>query len=190
MFLSISNPKENVTIKAVDKQAGGTELNEGDVVTIEDLMYGMLLPSSNTCALAFARVCGEKILVSLNDGGSYSDNECINAFVDEMANKCEKIGMNNSVFESPSGLSESNLTTAKDLLKMMVEACSYNSIQKIWNKKNYTIHVKGVNARDINITTSVADETLESEYYILGGKTGTLYLASTHIALVAIVKPN
>lgn len=182
---------ERITIVSEDIQDGSSSiLSVGDMVTITDLMYGMLLPSSNTCAMAFARVAGEKILKSQNGEGTYTATECQNAFISAMATKATNLGMTDSTFVSPSGRSESNLTTVVDMLKFTIEACSYPIIEKIWNKKSYTIAVKGSNARNVDIVTTVADAGLESLYYIFGGKTGTLSLTQSSIALVMVAQAN
>ena len=187
----LSDMYERVVIVSEDIQDGASSiLSVGDIVTITDLMYGMLLPSSNTCAMAFARVAGEKILKSQNGEGTYTATECQNAFVSAMATKATNLGMTSSTFVSPSGRSESNQTTVIDMLKFTIEACSYPIIEKIWNKKSYTIAVKGSNARNVDIVTTVADAGLESLYYIFGGKTGNLSLTQSSIALVMVAQAN
>ena len=185
----ITNIGERVTIVSDDIQDGSSSiLSIGDVVTVKDLIYAMLLNSSNTSAMAFARTAGEKILISQNGEGIYSATECLSAFVSEMAVKASDLGMTNSVFVSPSGRSESNLTTVIDMLRFTIEACSYPLIQKIWNKKSYTMAVKGENERNVDIVTTVTDAGTESLYYIFGGKTGTLSLQQTSIALVLVAE--
>ena len=167
----ITSVMEKVTLTSDDIQAGsGNFFYAGDVMTIEDLMLGMMLPSSNTCAMAFAHHIGKKILG--NDSASYSD--CISAFVSEMNRKASILGCSNSAFDTPSGLSKTNKTTAEDLLKFLIEACSWDEILRVWNKKAYTIKVGGTNARDVELETTVTDANLETDYYIFGGKTGSL----------------
>ena len=167
----ITSVMDKVTLTSDDIQSGsGNFFSAGDVMTIEDLMLGMMLPSSNTCAMAFAHHIGKKILG--NESASYSD--CISAFVSEMNRKASILGCSNSAFDTPSGLSKTNKTTASDLLKFLIEACSYNEILRVWNKKTYTIKVGGTNARDVELETTVTDANLETDYYIFGGKTGSL----------------
>ena len=185
----ISDVYERVTISSDDIEDGSSSiLQSGDIVTINDLIYAMMLPSSNTSAIAFSRVAGKKILESQNGEGSYTDAECKTAFLAQMAVKASNLGMTDSTFVSPSGRSENNLTTVKDMLRFTIDACSYPEILRIWNKKSYDIAVKGTNARTVHIETSVADTTLESMYYIFGGKTGTLSLQNTAIALVMVAQ--
>ena len=59
----IVDENELVTIESSDIIGGsGDNLQAGDVVTIRDLVYDMLLPSSNDAATALARYVGAKIL--------------------------------------------------------------------------------------------------------------------------------
>ena len=167
----ITSVMEKVTITQNDIQSGsGDFFYSGDVMTIEDLMFGMMLPSSNTCAMAFAHHIGKKILG--NDSASF--NDCISAFVFEMNRKATLLGCENSAFDTPSGLSRTNKTTASDLLRFLIDACSHNEILRVWNKKEYDINVTGTNPRTVHLDTTVTNTTLENDYYIFGGKTGSL----------------
>lgn len=170
----LDNVSEIITIKSSDSEGGsGPTLSNGDTMTMQELMLCMALPSSNTGAQAFARICGAKMLETKGIT-TYTDSECRTEFVAQMNAKASYIGMANSTFANASGTSSSNVTTTNDLIQMLVEACSYPEILKIWNKKSYTISVGGSNPRTITITTTVANQTLENSYYILGGKTGSL----------------
>jgi hypothetical protein len=186
----IPNMHERITIVNDDIEDGSSSLlSAGDVVTINDLVYAMMLVSSNTSAIAFARVSGDKILTAQGDTGEHTAAACQTAFLAEMAKKATLLGMTNSAFYSPSGRLITNQMTAKDMLRMTIEACSYPQIQKIWNKKSYTLEVGGTNARTLSLTTTVTDNALEALYYVFGGKTGTLSLSgSSAIALVMVAQ--
>ena len=182
----VDNVKEVITISSNDVQGGsGNYFSAGDTMTIEELMLAMMLPSSNTAATAFGRVCGKKMLLSKGTT-SPTDAECLTEFLSAMAKKASYIGMTNSVFTSASGLANGSQVTAKDMLQMMIEACSYPQILKVWNKKSYTIAVGGTNPRNVNLTTTVTDQTIEASYAILGGKTGILGDGSSAAALVMV----
>ena len=58
------------------------------------------------------------------------------------------------------------------MLKVLLEACSYPEILKIWGKKTHTYRVGGERARDIELITTVKQAALEQDYRIIGGKTG------------------
>lgn len=184
----VDSVKEVITIKSSDVQSGsGNYFSAGDMMTIEELMLAMMLPSSNTAAQAFARICGEKMLKSVADG-TYTDAQCMTEFISKMNAKAAYIGMSNSTFTSASGLATTNKMTVKDMIQMIVEACSYNQILKIWNKKSYTIAVGGTNPRSVQLETTVTDASIENDYYIFGGKTGILGDGSSAAALIMVAK--
>ena len=116
--------------------------------------------------------------VSVSDNNEYvpvSEDVAKEAFISKMNEKAVSLGMENSNFVNPHGLGDAQqLTTASDLIKLGINACGYDELLKVWNKKTYTVKVTGVNARDVVLTTSVTGATLEDHYYIFGGKTGTL----------------
>lgn len=92
----------------VDDRAVGVEgtsmyLAKGDVVTLRDLCYGMLLPSGNDAANAVAyRVSGD-----------------VNAFSDVMNEYAANLSMTSTHFVTPSGLdANGHLSTAADMAKL------------------------------------------------------------------------
>lgn len=179
----VNDLNEKVTIKSSDIETGsGNVFTAGDIVSIKDLLYAMMLPSSNTGAHAFARACGEKI-VTLN-GGTPTDTSAYNAFISAMTAKASVLGMTNSVFIKASGGTVDNKMTARDAVRMTIEACSYPELMKIWGKRSYVIAVGGTNPRSVTINTTVTDAALEQKYTILGGKTGSWN--STYYALVMV----
>ncbi|HHV19279.1 MAG TPA: D-alanyl-D-alanine carboxypeptidase [Thermoanaerobacterales bacterium] len=75
-------------------------LEEGEKLTLEQMLYGMMLNSGNDAAIAIAE----------HIGGS------VESFVLMMNQKAREVGAQNTVFINPNGLSEEgHLTTAYDL---------------------------------------------------------------------------
>ncbi len=184
----VQSVKERVSIKASDIQSGsGNVFSAGDTLTIEELMLAMTLPSSNTAAQAFARICGAKMLEAAGVT-SYTDTECRTAFIAQMNGKAAYIGMTGAEFTSASGLATDNKMTITDMMQMIVEACSYPEICKVWGKKQYTIAVGGSNQRNVLLETTVTDSAIEASYTILGGKTGSLDSGATAAALVMVAE--
>ena len=177
----IKSIKDTVTLVSGDIETGsGNYFSAGDVLTIEDLLFGMFLPSSNTCAKTLAHYVGGIIL-----GSSTSVGDCVSAFVAEMNAKAAFIGCTNTIFDTPSGLSANTKSTATDLLRITLEACSCPIIQRIWNKASYDINVGGSNARTQTVTTTVSNATLEASYYIFGGKTGHITGSADALVMIA-----
>ncbi len=82
-------------------------IREGEELTVQDLLYGMLLESSNACAIVLARYVG----------GSEE------AFVQMMNDRAVQIGAVQSHFMNASGLdAEGQYVTARDMALIMREA--------------------------------------------------------------------
>lgn len=82
-------------------------IREDEVLTIQDLLYGMLLESSNACAVVLAR----------HVGGSQE------AFAQMMNDRAVQIGATQSHFVNASGLdAEGQYVTARDMALIMREA--------------------------------------------------------------------
>lgn len=99
-------------------------LQAGEKVTLEVLLYGMLLRSGNDAAVAAAGVCG----------GTVDD------FVGRMNEKAVQLGMKNSRFANPSGLNaEGHYSTAYDMA-LLARACLKNEVlSKIMSTKTVTL---------------------------------------------------
>lgn len=89
----------------IPKEAVGIEgssmyLKEGEVLTIQELLYGLMLSSGNDAAVALAIYCGGTV----------------EGFVDLMNDKAYTLGLANTRFENPNGLdSPGHFSSAKDL---------------------------------------------------------------------------
>jgi len=186
----IDSLAECVTIQGSDIQPGsGGTFYDGDILSMQDIIYCTLFPSSNTCATAFARHIGKKLL---NDDNA-SAADCLTAFYAEMNRKAVAIGCTNSVFTSADGNTDTTLTTASDLVKIAVHACSIYNLANIWNKKAYTAKIKGDHARELSLTYSVTtNPTVADSYYVFGGKTGSGSVDGTTFfrGLAMIAKPK
>jgi D-alanyl-D-alanine carboxypeptidase/D-alanyl-D-alanine carboxypeptidase (penicillin-binding protein 5/6) len=103
---------EMVTIQPEWAGAEGSSLylQAGEQVTLETLLYGMLLRSGNDAALSVAGYCGGDVP----------------RFVAQMNRKAEELGMTNSHFANPNGLNaEGHYSTAYDMA-LLARACLRN----------------------------------------------------------------
>lgn len=108
----------------VPQEAFGIEgssmyLNLGERMTMEDLLYGLMLTSGNDAAVAIAHHVG---------GGD------VNAFIEMMNNRAAEIGSLNTHFVTPNGLhDEEHFTTAYDLALITCEAMKDPVFREIVN---------------------------------------------------------
>ncbi len=89
----------------IPKEAVGIEgssmyLKEGEVLTVQELLYGLMLQSGNDAAVALAIYCGGTV----------------EGFTELMNDKAHRLGMTQSHFANPNGLdSPGNYSTAPDM---------------------------------------------------------------------------
>ena len=101
-----SQMDEEVTFSAdaVAQSRGGTSSiarDIGEVMTMEQCLYGMMLESANECAYAIGEHVG---------GGD------INVFLQMMNDKAKELGCTNTHFVNPNGLpAEDHYTSARDM---------------------------------------------------------------------------
>ena len=117
---------EVVTIKREYTGAEGSSmyLREGEQLTLEALMYGLLLASGNDAALAVAGYCG----------GTVED------FVGQMNRRAALLGMDNTRFVNPSGLTEEgHCSTAADMAKLASTCMKNQDIARIVSTRTITI---------------------------------------------------
>ena len=118
----------------IPKEATGIEgssiyLLEGEILTVEELLYGLLLESGNDSAVALA----------IAAAGS------VDMFVSLMNAKANELGMTKTHFANPHGLPNDNhYTTAADLALLAAVAMKNETFAKIVATKRKTIPYKGI----------------------------------------------
>ena len=96
----------------IPKEAVGIEgssmyLREGEVLTIQELLYGLMMHSGNDAAVALAIYCGGTV----------------EGFAQLMNDKAHRLGLENTHFENPNGLdSPGHYSTARDMAKLTAYA--------------------------------------------------------------------
>lgn len=148
---------ELTDIVIVSKKAAGTGgsrvgLKTGDKVSVQDLLYGLMLCSGNDAAVALAE----------HVGGS------VEGFADLMNEKARQLNLSNTHFVTPHGLdNEEHYTTAYELAIMADNALKNNTFSSIVGTKNITINING-KPRNLSNT----NELLGSMAGVYGVKTG------------------
>lgn len=127
--LESSNLTDTVEIdrRAVGIEGSSVYLTEGELLTMEDLLYSLLLASANDAAVAIA----------IEVGGN------IEAFADMMNEKALLLGLKNTHFENPHGLdSKEHYTTAHDLAIIAAKALENETFAKIVSTTKYSFDGK------------------------------------------------
>lgn len=137
-------------------------LQVGEELTVENLLYVMLIPSANDAANALAE----------HVAGS------IESFASMMNTRAKELGCTGSNFTNPSGLhEEEHYTTVRDLSLISKEAIKNKTIRKIIETSSYSL--KETNRYDktdrmFTTTNYMKIKSLSNFYYdyCIGGKTG------------------
>lgn len=98
-------------------------LEEGEKITVENLLYGMMLPSGNDAALILAK----------NYQGS------ISGFVARMNERAKELSLSNTKFYDPAGYEDENYTTAYDLARLASFALKNPTFRNIVSTKNKSV---------------------------------------------------
>ena len=113
----------------IPKEAVGIEgssmyLKEGEVLTLQELLYGLMLSSGNDAAVALAIYCGGTV----------------EGFAELMNDKARVLGLNNTHFENPNGLdSPGHYSTARDLAVLAAYAMENPIFSKTVSTKSIRV---------------------------------------------------
>ncbi len=138
-----------VTEDAVITEPGASlcKIKPGDQLTLEQLLYGLMLPSGNDAGAAIA----------VHMAGS------IEAFADMMNREAQSLGATGTHFVNPHGLTDENhYTTAYDLYLIYNEALKLPKFREITGTVSYEASYTDKDGQPVNQTWK------GSNYYMLG----------------------
>jgi D-alanyl-D-alanine carboxypeptidase/LAS superfamily LD-carboxypeptidase LdcB len=156
------NQSETVKVssKALNTEGYSGGLHLGETMKVSDIIYPLLLVSSNDAAEVLAEHDGRESFMTL------------------MNRNAKELGMENTIYEDPSGLSSHNKSTAKDLF--------------ILANYLFTKHRTVFDITKLNKFSAAGQTWLNANYFTnhdnyLGGKTGYTSLAQrTGVAIFSI----
>ena len=167
--LKNSDPEDIVTVSSnaaassfgIEDQVCG--LQEGDQLTMESLLYGLLLYSGNDNAIAIAEYIG----------GS------VEGFAELLNEQAAELMATNTHFTSPNGLHDDNhYTTAYDMYLIFNECIKNEKFMTIISASQYTADITGADGSVRQITWEPTSyyarglATLPDGAVVVGGKTG------------------
>jgi len=163
---------ETVTIEQQDLADEGESnmaLQTGDIVTFEELLYGLLLPSGNDAANAVARVLGGSMLADEGNEGA----DPVARFVEEMNALAKSLKMSHTTFLNPSGLhADGHVTSARDMAVLARKTFTQKIIKSVIQEPSFVVTYEGANPREATIETTVTMKK-DGVEGVIGGKTGT-----------------
>lgn len=183
--LTVENCKmdEKVTVSNAAATVGNSTagLLEGDELTVEQALRGLMIPSGNDAAIVLAEYVGKKIDPKTKDAEA--------TFVKAMNERAKKLGCTGTVFENPHGLDFDEWagdmhSTAHDVALMMQEAMKNDTIREVVASEDSWIEVTGADGADHS-------HSMDTHNYLpgqdgnIGGKTGTTDQRFTDTATLA-----
>lgn len=165
-----------VSESAVDQEEDSSicGLRAGDNITVNDLLYGLMLNSGNDAAEALAEY----------HSGSVEE------FAKVMTEEAHKLGATNSHFSNPSGLTDKeHYTTVYDMYLIFNEALKYDKFVEVISSKTKAVSYTNANGGTVEKTFRngnrylAGTETAPKGIQVIGGKTGTTYAAGFCLVL-------
>ncbi len=146
----------------------------GEELTVEQLLYSLLLPSANDAANVLAEtVAGSRI-----------------DFVDLMNARAAELGCKHTHFMNAHGLNnDEHYTTAYELCMIFAEAMKHEQFRKVIGTAEYDIPATNKSAaRHLENTNALLTDAYRPGYtyeYTIGGKTGTTNAAGVCLVCAA-----
>lgn len=122
--LELGEPSQVITVTAAHMAEGSSMyLRPGERLTLEELLYGLLLCSGNDAALALTECAGGVV-----------------PFVERMNEKAAALGMRNSHFANPNGLDdEAHYSTAYDMALLGCAAVNEPTLRRMVSTRTAVI---------------------------------------------------
>ncbi|MEO8718395.1 MAG: serine hydrolase, partial [Burkholderiales bacterium] len=162
---------ESVAVSSEDLKATRSSrmrgrLRPGSVLTRGELLLLMLMASENRAAAALARTY---------PGGT-------EAFVAAMNAEAERLGLDDTRFADPSGLSPDNVSSARDLARLVKAAHSYPLIREYSTRPSAQVRARGGTVAFRNTNSLVRSDSWDIEL----SKTG--YISAAGRCLVMQIR--
>lgn len=138
----------------------GMDLKAGEEITLEDLLYGVMVASATDAA----------VVVAVHVGGS------IDAFLQMMNDKAAELGCQGTHYGNVHGLhDEETYTTARDICRITEAALENETFRTMFQTATYTVPETNKRPERELITTNHMMNVRNKKYYydlVTGGKTG------------------
>ncbi len=151
--------------RAAKTPGSSAKLLAGEKVPVKDLLYGLLLPSGNDAAVALAEHFGPRF-------GEAKDGDGLERFVGELNRRAKALGLKEMAFKDPNGLSRDNVSSARDLATLTLEAMKDERFRAYVATRRYDCEVVEPGGGKRKATWINTNKLLDIEGYE-GVKTGT-----------------
>jgi serine-type D-Ala-D-Ala carboxypeptidase (penicillin-binding protein 5/6) len=167
--LAADDPKaldEVVTFseRAAKTPGSSSKLKAGEKLPTRELMCGLLLPSGNDAAVALAEHFGPRFK---SDKADAHDR-----FIAEMNNRAKELGLKETAYTDPNGLSKENVSSARDLAALSARAMTDERFRGYVGTRRHKGEATGPDGQKREVTWTNTNQLLDTEGYD-GVKTGT-----------------
>jgi D-alanyl-D-alanine carboxypeptidase (penicillin-binding protein 5/6) len=173
--LAASEPAVLDEMVTFSKRADGTigsssEVEEGEQLPVRELLYGLLLPSGNDAAVAFAEHFGGRMKTAADE---HSSSDPLPRFIAEMNRTAAELGLRETHFVNPNGLpAPGHQSSARDLAKLTQHALELPTFARYVSTVKHGATLQGPSGRKRNVLWTNTNRLLDTEGYD-GVKTGT-----------------
>ncbi len=164
------NWEKVITMKKIFERNGAwPKIYRGEQVKVRDLFYTSLVSSDNNSTVALVKSSG----IPEKD------------FVKKMNEKAKQIGMVNTFFVEPTGLSEKNVSNVYDLAKLIFYALKKEKIADATTRTFYSFIIQNTGKkRIVHNTDKLLDSEMNRIFKIKGGKTGFTFEAGSCLGVL------
>lgn len=143
----LNSEEEKILVGKFESNIGGTsaQLSEGETYTLEDLYYGLMLPSGNDASVAIAVWAGRLLLTASGEVKSqpHKKKDCYNRFIVEMNAKAKSLGLQKTTYANSHGLANSlNKSCAYDLGILCEHALKNKKFRTIVGCQSYQTRIR------------------------------------------------
>ena len=164
------------TAKDIEYGSSVCDIKTGDVLSLKQLLYGMIIASGNDAAM----------MVAEHVGGS------VDHFVEMMNDEARALGATRTHFVNPHGLTaQDHYTCVYDLYLIFNSAMQYDMFQDMINRKNFYAEYRNSEDGGVAVTWETTNHyflgtsDMPEGVIIYGGKTGTTDDAGGCLCLLA-----
>jgi len=158
IFLDNNPGWEEIYQITPDDQISGGRLNLflGEKIKVKDLFYTSLIASDNGATIALVHASG------INEAD----------FVKKMNERAKSLGLIKTSFVDPIGLSDNNVSTAREVALLAREALGRQEIRQATERQEYEFNTQEGRIKKIESTDYLLFDSAQNSFQVLGGKTG------------------
>lgn len=141
----------------ITKDSSTQNIQPGEQMSVEELLYCLLCPSANEAA----NILAEAVAATIPD------------FVERMNTRAKELGMNDTQFKNPHGLHrDDHYSTAYDIYLMVQQAMKYPIFQKIVSTEKHTVPATNLSAERTFFNTNALISSRKYPGYLYDYATG------------------